>query len=83
MDGWTSVDVALPKKSGRYQVIMKNGNSYHVTMRKFYVDKLNWYPKIPGKWDRGTFGITHWKPMDKLPDGLKPDRSVLDYGGKW
>lgn len=83
MDGWISVEQELPKKSGRYQVIMINGSSYHVTMRKFYADKLHWYDKKPGVWDRGTAGVTHWRPMAELPKGFKPDRSVLDYGGKW
>lgn len=82
-DYWMRVEDGLPLRSGRYQVILLNGDSYHVTMRKFYADKKHWLTGKPGVWERGTSGITHWKPMDELPLGLKPDEHVLDYGGKW
>ena len=81
MNGWTNVNDSLPTKSGRYQVILVSNDTYHVTMRKFYADKLHWTGKRIGIWERGTGGIAYWKPMDKMPDHLKPNKNVLGYGG--
>lgn len=80
IDDWTRVEDGLPEKNGRYQVVMKTGDTYHVTMRKFYADKPHWFTgRKCGWWERCTGGVTHWKPMSDLPAGLKQNEQVLGY----
>ena len=71
---WIPVEVSLPKKNGRYQVVILSGNNqYHVTMRKFRADKECWFTGMPTPtWERNTCGVKYWKPMSDLPEGLTP-----------
>lgn len=82
LDGWTDVRDGLPEKDGRYQVVLIDGDHFHVTMRKYKAAKKHWFTGlVTGQWERGTCGVVCWKPMSELPYELQPykDTRVLGY----
>lgn len=52
-----------PKSNGRYEVAMKNGNQWHISVRRYHVGHQAW----KSGWERRTGGVRFWRPLPMPP----------------
>lgn len=84
--GWISVDDELPKKQGKYLVIIfdhqrlgQDKPRYHITVRKFRTDNHRFFTGLHcGWWVKYTHDICYWKPLPELPWPLRNEYELVD-----
>lgn len=55
-----------PKSNGRYEVAMKNGSQWHISVRRYHVGHQAW----ESGWERRTGGIRFWRLLPAPPNEI-------------
>lgn len=55
-----------PKSNGRYEVAMKNGSQWHISVRRYHVGHQAW----ESGWERRTGGVRFWRPLPAPPNEI-------------
>ena len=61
---WISIKTP-PTEDGNYIVAMRNGDKWHITVRKYKKDAV--WPE--SNWSKNTFGVRYWMPVPPDPEG--------------
>ena len=60
---WISIKTP-PTENGRYFVAIKEGNDWHITIRRY---SLGTFANPHPHWAKNTCGVRYWMPMFLLP----------------